>query len=308
MNKYHYIIQHNAIEREQLDAAVSFGLLLSEIVADGEIHRVPTKSKPFKKNGWYVAYPDSHICIFGNWESDERMVFKPNGLQVTLTERANIKEQAAARCYQKEQQQQKAAQQARQRYKKSMPVNNHAYLDKKAVQAMPFLKAEGNLLLVPLIELSEEKPQIYNLQTINEHGSKYFIKGGRVKGLCCSMGLSEWNGEGKLYVCEGVATAMSLRLYTQSPTVAALTASNHMPVAIKLKKRYPNAKLVIAGDDDWLTEQKMGMNTGKVKATEAAIYLDATVSFPPFTAKQREIGHTDWNDYFKYCCQEVTNG
>ncbi|ABM04209.1 conserved hypothetical protein [Psychromonas ingrahamii 37] len=295
------------INGELLDAAISFGLLLLEIITDGEIHRVPTKSKPCKKNGWYVAFLNSPICVFGDWSSGERVIFKPSGYQVTLADRAIIKDQIAAKNYQKKQQQQKAAQQAKQRYNKAEPVKNHAYLEHKSVKTMPFLKTEGNLLLVPLIDLSEKKPKICNLQTIDQHGSKRFMKEGRVKGLCWSIGLLEWCGEGKLYLCEGMVTAISIQQHTKSPTVAALTSGNLMPVAIILKKRYPNVQLVIAGDDDWLTEQKRGINTGKIKATEVAVSLDAAISFPPFSNDQKKMGYTDWNDYFKYCDEVVIN-
>lgn len=60
-----------------------------------------------------------------------------------------------------------------------------------------------------------------------------------------------------------------------------MNAGNLLSVAKAVVKKWPNSEIVIAGDDDWLTENDIGFNPGKTKATEAANAIGAKVSFPP---------------------------
>ena len=54
------------------------GLIPSEIIADGKLHRCPTQAKPHKQNGAYIAHLDTPATLWWcNWE---------NGQQDTFTE------------------------------------------------------------------------------------------------------------------------------------------------------------------------------------------------------------------------------
>lgn len=52
-----------------LKVAREFGLLVENIVSDNQIHRVATLAKPSKKNGWYVATPESWSIYMGDWQT-----------------------------------------------------------------------------------------------------------------------------------------------------------------------------------------------------------------------------------------------
>jgi len=63
-------------------------------------------------------------------------------------------------------------------------------------------------------------------------------------------------------------------------------------VATALHERWPDKRIMIAGDDD----HKLENNPGRVKALEAALAVQGMVVFPNSTAEQREKGMTDFND------------
>jgi len=63
-------------------------------------------------------------------------------------------------------------------------------------------------------------------------------------------------------------------------------------VATALHERWPDKRIMIAGDDD----HKLENNPGRVKALEAALAVHGMVVFPNSTAEQREKGMTDFND------------
>jgi putative DNA primase/helicase len=101
-----------------------------------------------------------------------------------------------------------------------------------------------------------------------------------------------------VFLCEGYATAASVYQMTQQPVLAAMNAHNLLPVAKLALRKWPGIEIVIAGDDDYLTEQSTGINPGKAKAYEAANLLGVKVSFPPFSPEHKKAGLTDWNDYY----------
>jgi putative DNA primase/helicase len=75
------------------------------------------------------------------------------------------------------------------------------------------------------------------------------------------------------------------------PVLVAFNAGNLIPVALTARKRWPDAELIIAGDDD---RGKEG-NPGATKARQAAIAASALVTLPqwPDDAPKHL---TDFND------------
>lgn len=52
------------------------GLVPEEILADGNLHRCPTESKPRKQNGAYIAHLDKPATLWWcNWETDDQGTF-----------------------------------------------------------------------------------------------------------------------------------------------------------------------------------------------------------------------------------------
>ena len=96
----------------------------------------------------------------------------------------------------------------------------------------------------------------------------------------------------KVIVCEGWATGCALAEDEPAATVlAAIDAGNLEIVAMGARERWPLCDLVVAGDDDRLSER----NPGASKAHAAAIKSSALLAFPQWPADAPQ--HlTDFND------------
>jgi putative DNA primase/helicase len=292
--------------QDRINAALKFGLLVDNIKQDDQLHRVATQLKPKGKNGWYISY-DS-LLIMGDWQTGITELFKPNGHQQTTQDKQRIKQSIERHRQEKEALQRLTATYASQTYQNASEAIIHPYLTFKGLCNADGLKMVREQLLVPLFDITNGK--VENLQKIYPDGSKRFLKNGRITGLCCPCGVlniqSEWPEQlAQVFICEGYATAASVYQMTQQPVLAAMNAGNLLPVGKAVKAKWPNAEIVFAGDDDYLTEQKTGINTGRVKALEAANAIGAKVSFPPFTPEHKRAGLSDWNDHYITTSREV---
>jgi putative DNA primase/helicase len=277
----------------QLGAALNFGLLVDSIEQDEQLHRIATQLKPKGKNGWYVAYGD--LLIMGDWLTGITETWKPEGHQRSLADRRLIREAIDGSKQQKLSNQRQAALNARAQYQQAKQVAVHPYLSNKGISSPDSLRLSGKWLLVPLYDVMTN--ELVNLQRIAPDGTKLFSKGGQITGAGCPICLDDKPID-QIFICEGYATAASIHHMTSKPVIAAMNAGNILPVAKAVKKRWPRVDIVIAGDDDWLTEQELGFNSGKDKSIEAAHIVGAKVSFPPFTLEEKKSGLTDWNDYY----------
>ncbi|MFZ6673957.1 DUF927 domain-containing protein [Undibacterium sp. Xuan67W] len=142
------------------------------------------------------------------------------------------------------------------------------YLQKKKVTAysVRFVTGKGgDTLLIPLHDASGK---LWNLQRIFANSDKRFYTGGRVSGcfhVLGDVGASDW-----LLIAEGYATSATLLGATGYAVAIAFSASNIHHVAAAMRERYPDKRILICADDDSLTEQKTGKNTGVIAATNAA--------------------------------------
>jgi putative DNA primase/helicase len=282
---------------KQLNAALNFGLLVDLLECDGQIHRAATQLKPKGKNGWYIAFSESPTLVMGDWQIGITEIWKPDGYKQTNQERIYIQRAIKAAELTRTKDHAIATQQARDTYRHAKPVTEHQYLINKGINATSVIRCKDNLLIVPLVDYSLNKPELINIQTINAQGFKKFTKGGRVTGLCCPIEVPNDGVFKRLYIAEGLSTAVSVYQITGCPVLAAMNANNLIPVAKIARQRWPDIEIIITGDDDYLTERKTGSNPGKDKAINAASMIRAKTAFPPFTFEEKLAGLTDWNDY-----------
>jgi putative DNA primase/helicase len=282
---------------EQLKAALNFGLLIECLECDGQLHRVSTQLKPKGKNGWYITFNESPTLVMGDWQTGITETWKPSGYNQSRTERLEVQQAIKAAEAVRAKNHSISANNARNMYRQAKPVTEHQYLTKKGIKTPSVIRCKDNLLIIPLVDYSLAKPELINVQTINRQGFKKFTKGGRVTGLCCPIELPNNEPLTRLYIAEGFSTAASVHQITGYPVLAAMNANNLTPVAKIARQRWPDIEIIITGDDDYLTERKTGINTGKEKAINAASMIRAKTAFPPFTFEQKLAGLTDWNDY-----------
>jgi putative DNA primase/helicase len=180
-----------------------------------------------------------------------------------------------------------AATDAARRLAEATPCTQHAYLTSKCVKGYN-VKVDGSgALIVPLIDTDGK---IHSLQKITANGDKRFLPGGRVKGCYHPIGKLA----GLLIVCEGYATGASIHECTGHAVAVAFNADNLEPVAVALHIKYPSLKIIIAADDDHLTDG----NPGITKAKTAAQAVGGLVAVPLFPAGRNDKA-TDFNDLHK---------
>jgi putative DNA primase/helicase len=165
---------------------------------------------------------------------------------------------------------------------------NHRYLASKRIKPH-HLRQLGDLLLAPIYWRGE----LVNLQRIAADGRKRFLPGGRITGCYCLFGRIEDGVE--LFIVEGIATAATLHEQTGKPIAAAMSAGNLLPAGLELKCRYPNAMLIVGGDDDRTKEAEGQPNAGKLTAIHAATLLDCGYVLPAWP-EDAPLHLSDFND------------
>ncbi|MGE4297116.1 MAG: DUF3987 domain-containing protein [Desulfovibrionaceae bacterium] len=269
------------------------GLVPGEVVADGVLRRCGTTSKPHSTNGWHRLYGDAPISgSFGDWKAGtvETWTERPEH-DLSPVERqalrARVERDRAAREAEEFALHTEAAAKAQGILGKTTPCTSHPYLMEKGVKPCPGLRVSRNTLVVPV---QSEAGGMQSLQFIAEGGGKRFLHGGRTKG---GFFLIEGNG-GRLYLCEGLATGLSVHEATGERVLVAFNAGNIGIVAQIARRKYPNLEIVIVADNDHAT---MG-NPGVTKATEAAHAFGGLLAVPNFQEAHGQDGkaRTDFND------------
>jgi phage/plasmid primase-like uncharacterized protein len=210
--------------------------------------------------------------------------------------RRQAKEQQARADAELKAEQDRVAAEAQARWGAAREVTStekHAYLARKKVQPHG-LRIDGRMLLVPVRGVDGK---LWTLQTIPPDGDKRFILGGRALG---GMHMIGDVGSGDTFcLSEGYATASTIFEATGYPVICCFSADNLVHVAPLWRQKYPSARVIIAGDDDWMTREGKPRiakeNKGRIRATEAAKAIGGILAFPWFdTARAHKA--TDFND------------
>lgn len=215
--------------------------------------------------------------------------------QTDQTAASQRREQLEADRQQREQErQQQAAEDAEQRratftrlyagMRQNVTQGESDYLQSKGLTGFNYpLMPDGSLLL----ELVDESGAVTAAQTITPQGEKRLLTGSAKRGAYHAVNAPE--APQTVLIAEGLATALSVHLMRpEALTVAAIDAGNLLPVAEVMRRKYPEAKITIAADNDYHDDQP---NTGKEAAEKAALSVAGWVSLPPTGYK------ADWNDY-----------
>lgn len=273
--------------------------------------------KKGRKDGWYQAHADGNPTIcFGWWgHVDTLAVSLFDAATLTPEERAAHAQRIEAARQQRQreeaQRRNKAAGIACTIWNKASPAPaDAAYLLRKGIGPhalrvanwRKWVQGEAGqwqecqypgALLVPLINA---KGELRNLQAIMPGKDlpggrdKDFLSGGEKAGCFHLIGTPEAGRP--LLVCEGYATGASLYECTGHATALAFDCGNLKAVALALRSAWPDAVLLIAGDNDAHTEG----NPGASKAREAAEATGARWCVPDFAGLDEAGKPTDFND------------
>ena len=269
----------------------SFGLVVDrDLRWDGAVMRFRMADRPGgDKSGWFVGREvgGRHYAHFGDWRDRSRdQKWTDNGAGTPhcdeqyraladLLRAEREREEAEARAT--------AAGVAAEMWAQASEeaAATHPYVVKKGVRPLGLraLRPEGdNLLLVPYLD---EAGNIATVQTITPEGDKKLVKNGRIKGCCHPIP----GDEDTIYICEGWATGATIHELTGRKVLVACSAGNLRAVAETARQGRPDARIVIAADND----HKTPGNPGLRYAREAAEAIGAEVAVP-------EGAGTDFND------------
>ena len=277
----------------------------SSIVADGDIHRFPSRVGSKNPNGWYAVHAGDVITtwVFGDWSLgiEEKGRAQANG-QLTEQQirewRRRQEEIAAKVAAERSIFQNEVAAEAQRRWDGAKPATGHEYLQKKKIDPCGVRVAEGRLL-VPMRDVDGK---LWSLQEIYPSGDKLFPKNGRVSGCFFQVG----DIKDVFCIGEGFATVATIHKATDYPVVAAFSSGNLETVAAALRKKHPAARIIVCGDDDWLTKVKgKPHNTGKIAAEKTAKAVGGILAMPCFSGTFRPKDATDFNDQAKIGIDDV---
>lgn len=224
------------------------GLIIKNLIANSRWQRVPTIDHPHKSNGAYIWDGERGACQ--NWAlSDTATPF--------CEKNATGRDYAQARARNKQVDEEKSLLQAKAAKKAGWILSNcellpHAYLVKKG-----FEEESGNVHDGKLVIPMRVGGNLVGVQTIDEHGEKFFLYGQRCKGAGHIIGNSGVN-----VLAEGFATALSahkaLRLANiPCKVVVCFSAGNMIEIAKTLKRG-----LVISDNDRSMTGQRAAESIG----------------------------------------------
>jgi putative DNA primase/helicase len=281
------------------------------LIADGELHRCHVQGHAKgSRNLAYIIHADDHAAgwfqefksgITKTWQHQAAAWFPDPAAQRRVAEARRQREEQAHRKHER------IARLAGQLWDRAPPCDDHPYLARKRVKAHGLRVGDWRLrhevapgrvnyrtvadtLLIPLRAASGA---LWNLQGIfpaldPELGRDKTFLPGRKQGLFFWIGRKT----DTLMLCEGYATAASVFAATGLQTFIAFDAGNLLPVALTLRQRRPEARIVICGDNDHQTPG----NPGLTAAQRAADAVDGWLSVPTFPPG---CPGSDWNDAAK---------
>lgn len=271
------------------------GLVVKDLIADGEIHRVPyISSKKGSLDGWYILHTSGKIPVgvAGCWKEPtfESKWMADIGRSMSFTERLEhdkwVGEFKAKREADRLASQAQAAEKAEDEVSTYADASaDHPYLVRKRIEAHGVKIDRAGRLVVPVIDAQGE---ILSYQTIDAEGNKRFLKGGKIEG-----GFYELRGNRKVvFIGEGFATCASIHEATGYTVLVAFDCGNLAKVAKSAKEMFPGAKIVIGADNDQFTEGNPGVTKGRA----AAQLVFGEIVYPNFSESDLSSKPTDFND------------
>ncbi len=282
------------VETTFIEAMESHGLTPPDYIEPGQIHRFPGADKG-KGNtaGWCLLFADCMGGVFGDYSTGLNEVWQARRENPLTTEELHVRRLAREQAKHRANAVQarlwaEAAIRAQDIWTNlaSDPApRDHPYLKAKDIPPGIARICKGSLVL----PITNGNGVVVSLQYIQPDGSKLMLKGGRKKG--CFIPVMITKDRSRIILTEGWATAVTVSMTETAMVVSAIDAGNLLPVALMMRSRYPDAEIIIAGDDDRLTPG----NPGRTKANEAAHAVGGLVAFPEWPDGCPDT-LTDFND------------
>jgi putative DNA primase/helicase len=254
------------------------------INANGTINRFGTK-----KNSWYVfhegdlsggSFGDWKLGVTETWCSKQAHELSPSERDAWRKQQADIQANVKAELLAK---QAEAAIKAARLWRDARPDVDlkHGYLVAKGNIYPHGVKQLGQALIIPVYD---QDKALVGCQFIYGDGAKVFITGTKKKGSFCCLKPVDYQAidTQTIFIVEGWATGVSVLMATDCLVFVAFDCGNLDTVAVFVRSKYPQALIVMAGDND-------ESGNGQASAHKAAKAVNGIAVIP------QQIGQ-DWND------------
>lgn len=312
-NNFIYILQEEC-RNNMRENGFSF---YDEIICNDKINRFSIDANKQKKDEWYIAFqgvlPSGTIYLivtYGSWSTGNKYVFKSLDKNKTLSheERVLVQQKIEEHRMKQREMRKQAIEEAK--IEASNIWNNSHQLT--STIKVPYLIAKGlcatqynhknlkvgkyydrdfkksfNALIVPVQDIYGSLCSLqYIYQDDDGKTHKRFMNKSEKTGNFFIAEDESLSDADNIYITEGVATAISLKLAlgNKDVVVSAMDAYNVTSVVAEIKRMYPNKKIYIATDNDDVG-QKIAVSCYKMYGTPSII--------PSFDNPE----YNDWNDY-----------
>ncbi len=271
------------------------------IIGDDNFYRFKCNGdKGSEKSGFYVLHldgiPSGYFGCHRDPKIEEYWRSKTRS-EVTESEWNANEERLIAKKAQREAEEKakhaKVRKECVQLWEESKPCpDNHPYVIAKGI--IPYgahVAPDGYQNIIVPVYINGE---IWSVQTINV-GWKGFHPGGKIKGgyMDIPAMIDPITPPETIVICEGWATGCSLHQATSHTVRVAFNAGNLMAVARFTRAQFPNARIILAADDDY----RKPPNVGITSATAAANAVGGITVVPQFhEIANRPEKATDFND------------
>jgi len=151
--------------------------------------------------------------------------------------------------------------------------------------SMAGMSFSAGSVLLPLTDIAGN---ITGGQLISLEGEKCLLQGSQLSGAFIQVCASPAEPPEQVIITEGFATGITVSMLADGLILAAVAATNLVKVAQQIRQRWPDARIILAGDNDLLDGKD---NTGRIQAEKAAKAVDGWVTLPPTRHK------ADWDDF-----------
>lgn len=188
-----------------------------------------------------------------------------------------------------------AARVARETYANLSPVGEHPYLTRKKIPPIGIrfgYSKDGGYLAIPMRDIDGEWRGLQKLYAANLPGrdtDRLYGPGTATKAAMHVIG--ELSDSATIAIAEGYANSASLS--QADPFIVAVTAfsaDNLQLVALAIRAKYPNARIILVADNDIRQpDAKHQKNDGLIKATEAALAVGGWLAVPEMAGRKCDI-------------------
>jgi len=248
-------------------------------------YRYTSNGKPRGLFRRWTGDPVAWVCPDEDWAAIKSEERTGRAEYLDNLERARREKEGADAA--KETAREEAAKAARAVWESAVEADpQHPYLVRKGVKAWDLRMNSDGDLLVPLRRGTNNLRGYQRIQA-KEGAAKLYAKGMDRAGTYHRIsGTRE-----VIAVVEGYATGATVAQATGWTVLCAMDTSQLATVAIMVRDALPEARLVIAADDDWKKADNAGLRAARKAATQAG----GVVVSPEFGPDRGEK-ETDWND------------